>query len=481
MDKTRIQKIVSTLILIISLIVFIVGNIVNNFNVILCGVLFLVLHNIVYSLENIKENVVFFIFNINFFTLLLGRDACYMLSNEVWYNKFDSSIEKNTLLLIYISLISIRIGVMIYKLYKRKMQNNKQEECNNNDNNSNNYEKEIVIIRKFLRIAFIVTFIPSIMVTIERIIYLNQNSYVDLFVNFSSKMPFVIQKLADMNFTFFILYLTTFPSKKETLLITGIYTTYLVMTVFTGGRGKFVTKEIILIIYYVYRQYNLNEKYFTKKIIAILGIIVMALIIFLSAYNTLRNKQEIENFNPAQQFRQFFIDQGGAIDIISYAQKFKQQLPETNQNYTFGIIINVVMNKTQYIQNTNTEETAFYGNNLGATLSYFTMGNAFLRGHGLGTQYIAELYTDFSYIGVIIYNVLLGISLNIIMDIKKQKYIVLALVLSILEYLIYLPRQFAMVWTTYLLSSTIIFLITLMIIVTKMVRRKIENENTLDS
>lgn len=472
-----LQKKIKVIVLIISIILFGIGSIINSFNMMLCAIMVVLMNNIVFSLFNIKENIVFLVFNITFFTLLLSGNLISMLSNEVWYNKFDKEIEKNTLLLLYLSLICIWFGNRIYRWYKNYIEKYRKYKKIKNDF----FDEEIVGIRKFLKIMFFATLVPAIIMVIEEIIFINQNAYVDLHTKFASKIPFLIQKLANTNFTFLMLYLSTFPKRKDSLIVTGIYCIYLIATIFTGGRGSFVIGIIVFIIYYIYRQYTFKEKYINKKVIIIMGIVGIVVIIFLSSYNVWRNKATIENFNLINQFKQFFIDQSGSVNLISYVQKYKDQLPDTNKNYTFGILINVLLNNNEYISKTNTENTALYGNNLGATLSYLVMKSAFLRGHGLGTQYIAELYVDFSYAGVIVYNIILGFGLSAIMNIRKENYIGFAIGLNLISNLIYLPRQFAMGWCTYLMSSTIILSVILTFGVSRIIRRRLKYENSLDS
>lgn len=472
------RNLAELLIVIFSLILFFVGNIIDNFNMILCSILIVLINNVCFSIFDIKRNIVFIIFNITFFTLLLGKYFFGMISNEIWYNKFDEDIQKNTLLLLYISLVSILVGNKLYGIYQMMVHKYKKNIVKEEKKIN---ETKIKYIRTFLLISFLITLIPAIIETIEKIIFVYQNSYIGLHSEFKSQIPFIIQKLADTNFTFFVLYLSTFPDKKQVISVTIAYICYLILTIFTGGRGEFVLGVILIFIYFIYRQYTFDEKYINMKRAMILIIITIIMITFLGAYNVLRNRKTIENFNPIKQFIQFFIDQSNSVDIISYAQKYEEMLPSDNNNYTFGIIINKLLNRDEYILETNTEKTALYGNNLGATLSYLTMKNSFLKGHGLGTQYIAELYIDFSYVGVIMYNVILGYVLIGLINIKRENYIMFSLGLAIIYNLIYLPRQFAMTWLGYLLSSTVIAVYVLIFIIDRIIERRKKNEVIVDS
>ena len=209
-----------------------------------------------------------------------------------------------------------------------------------------------------------------------------------------------------------------------------------------------------------------------KNSLIIFVILIPIIVVGLSTYNVTRNGNAIDNFNPFSSFGKFFIDQGGSVDIISYAQKYKGQLPNTNVNYTFGPFINYAKRGTiakilrgdKNETDLSKEDVALYGNNLGATISYLAMKNRYLRGEGLGTEYIAELYIDYSYYGVIIYNFILGMLLTIIMKINYQNYIFMPFVMNLVESIIYLPRQFATAWIVNIMNVSNIVLILFILV-----------------
>lgn len=476
------------IIAIISVILFTIGFIINNNNLLLVATVLFCLFNITSSLKQVRLNINFIIFNITFFVLLLGRYFLQMLSGENYSTNFPANITKTTIILLFISLVAIYIGKNIFILVKKKFRRERQIK-----KDEKILDEKITYVRQIARIMFIITFIMAFAVVLEEAIFVQQNTYIDIYTEFETKIPSIIHKIAETNFIFLMMYLFTFPSKKETFIVVGCYIIYLVTSILTGGRATFVVGILMLFIYFIYREiYFEKERYFTKKVIAIMAIMGVVLIIFLSSYNILRNNKAIENFNPINQFKQFFIDQGGSVNIISYTQYYKDELPDTNSNYTFGPFINYfrfgtlaqILGYGQEFYDYNTKEMALYGNNLGATISYLVMPDRYVGGEGLGTQYIAEIYVDYSYIGVILYNLVLGFLLAWFNRLKKENWIGLAFSFNVLKSLIYLPRQSAMAWVVNLLSVPNILAILLVFgyseIRYKLRRRSVE-ENTLDS
>ena len=57
---------------------------------------------------------------------------------------------------------------------------------------------------------------------------------------------------------------------------------------------------------------------------------------------------------------------------------------------------------------TNSVELAIDSNSYAHNLSYLVLNKEYLKGHGIGSSYIMELYTDYGMIGVFLLSLLLG-------------------------------------------------------------------------
>ena len=122
---------------------------------------------------------------------------------------------------------------------------------------------------------------------------------------------------------------------------------------------------------------------------------------------------------------------------------------------------------------------ALYGNNLGASISYIVLGSRYLNGHGLGTQYIAELFVDFGIIGIIIFNLFIGYILTRLTYINYNSCYKFAFLLSALSGILYIPRNFATTWivnTFFSIQNWIIVIIVYMI-TNKIVKNKYNGVN----
>ena len=100
---------------------------------------------------------------------------------------------------------------------------------------------------------------------------------------------------------------------------------------------------------------------------------------------------------------------------------------------------------------------------------------------------MAEVYADFSYWGVMIYNLLLGMILMALTNIRKENWIGMTYSFFIISMVIYLPRQPALAWVVNLLSIPNILSIILIYLLaffyskkSKMLEMEQLNEDSLD-
>lgn len=479
-------KTTKIILFLLHLIPFIIGYCTKSFNLMMFSIIFIWLINIIDSIKNIEKNIFYLFFLITFFTLLLGKNVIGFFDGTPWYTSYDTNIELITHLLLYISLLALDIGKLFANNYFAKI-NAKPKNITSNSKLSD-------YIEKYALLVFFITFIPTIALTVEKIIFVKQNSYLEFYTSFDSVFPSFFEKLSQLNFSSLILFLILFPKFSKVVKILCLYGFYLVLTIFTGSRTDFVVNVLIVLVYLIYSDRKEIYKIFNKKIIAILAVVTVFGISFLSAFNSIRNGYEVENYDMYFQVKQFFIDQSNSLNVIKNAVKFKDDLPSTNVNYTFGPFISYynyskvfsLFRKDKRVNECemNTVDCALYCNNFGQTISYLALGDKYLEGHGLGTQYIAELYVDFGYAAVFVFNLALGILLILFAKVEKSNIILLSYIFILFSKIIYIPRSFALEWVLYLLSIPNLVLICLPKVFEKYFyknRNEVINEDIMDS
>ena len=106
-----------------------------------------------------------------------------------------------------------------------------------------------------------------------------------------------------------------------------------------------------------------------------------------------------------------------------------------------------------------TEEYAMTMHSYAHTISYFIFPDQYLLGHGKGSSYIAEVYLDFGYLGIIICNFIYGIFLAGIYKLRQAKPLIIAIAFIALRILFYVPRGPMISPVSYVLNLTTIAVI----------------------
>lgn len=460
--------------ILISIILFVIGYYFNQFNIILSSILILILNNIIYIIKDLGNRAVFFFFNLSFFTFLIGGIFFEMLSGQSWWVDYSTEVNLHVLLSIFLSLFSLFMGMVM------------SEYVNKGKKSKNNFKQRIkalenINIQKTSKVMFYLTYIVLIITLLEKSLYVLQNGYVSLYTDYATHLPSFILKIAETNKIFLFIYLSTLPKKKDARNVVLLNLAYLILTIFTGVRNTFVVGLFVLLTYAIFRDAKFSEidvKWIGKyeKIVIIVGL--PFLIAFLNLYGSIRSNATVQDFSFFDQIINFFKTQGASINVLYYGKEYENLLPTTNTSYTFGPLITYFTRGTfasivtglDQIKN-NTVEMAIYGNNFGATITYLVNPQYYLSGGGLGTQYIAELYADFGYLGIIIFNFILGCIFIWIPRVAFNKWWTFAIGISICYDIYLMPRSFALTFIGTFMSLTTWLPIILVVLITKFINK----------
>lgn len=428
-------KLKSNMILLLALLysVVIISTIYNEASFGLMLVLLLWLYLFILAVNNIKRSIGLFCFLIAFFVFLLGREICFQyLSVEVYY-KYLEKENAFTYVCLGVSLIGIFIGTNL-KSVKNKRVSKIEENVS-----SQNIQRVTEYLFIFCYIFLMISVLAQI-VLVRRIGYLA--SYTDEAV---SNVPGFINYIAAFTPVIFCIFLATCPTKKRALLPMGMYEIYAVLTVFTGKRYPFIAISMLILIYMTIR--NRSEKgWINKKLIYLLIISLPVLLVFMAAYDSIRIGEAFKFTNLKSTIIDFFDSQGGSVNVIKRVKYYENDLKDlfltSFENTRTALFSNVIMRRltgvTVYYG--NSIERAMKGNSLMHRLSYYSYGNAYLAGRGVGSCYIAELYHDFGYLGILLGSVFYGWLIQKISNLKFSHYIRDGILLATMYYLLLAPR-----------------------------------------
>lgn len=251
---------------------------------------------------------------------------------------------------------------------------------------------------------------------VEKSIFVFNNGYFELYADFESQLPSVIHKLSSLYTPLFMLYLATFPSKQEARGALWLYFFIALISLTTGSRTAFMLALVFLLFYFCLRNVvNPDEPWLSRKAVIALACVVPLILVGMFMIDFIRADREMEDAGIADMFINFFYQQGTSAQVIGLTYEYRDLLDDGRifsfgqiiDNFNKNIIFKLMGTAVEY--RPQTEEMALYGHSLANTLSNLHMHNSFLTGVGLGSSYIAEVWHDFGFIGLLLWNMMYGI------------------------------------------------------------------------
>lgn len=472
-------------ILMTSMLCFLVGVIFQENNIMLIAVLFIFSHNILYSVWDFYKRIVFFSFNITFFIFLLGRIVVTTLFN---YKTINSGIlglafkeEKVTIIItacIYLALLGIYAGYTQIQKFDLSFLKVKKEL-------SGNY---LASLRIFSLIFFYLCTILRYFNIYEMRNIAELEGYYESFSTFTSSLPPVLSEVSGMFDVAFFVYLSTFPLKRKSYFPILLYLGEGLFSALAGRRSVLILNLLIIFIYYCVRNVRSLEKSESKwlsKFEWIIGLVVFPiLIVFMSIIGNKRsNRSTISSTGFFDSILDFFHSQGISANVIGYTEMYKDSIPK-DKLYTFGPLFEFVDNNL--IRPINglpqlwgqTKERALEGHLFTHTISFLIMPVLYLKGVGYGSSYIAELYNDFSFIGVFLGSIVYGIILYVLYYIlNNSNFILVTFSLIMIRSILFAPRAAVLSFIVSALSLTNIIALLIILIGSKFLHIIVKNKS----
>nr|WP_317282142.1 O-antigen polysaccharide polymerase Wzy family protein [uncultured Sellimonas sp.] len=373
---------------------------------------------LVYVVQDYNNRIVLGAFIGTFFIFLLGAYVCYQYlhyDNDVVL--FNSEIMKHIYFTLNLALISVWIG---FAFAEKKSKNRKKNEANEQMTSYSN------IVKRLSKWGYFLCYLPYIAVLLEKVVYVGGSGYTGVYLGYNSSFPYIIRLLANMAPMMLFIFLSTLPTKKECKIPLLLYILYLGVSLGSGQRSDFVIGILVIGIYYFFRNTlsNNGEKWITKKEILLVVILGPILLLFLNFYGNIRFG---ENQSSENAILDIFTSQGVSVSVIGYERVYANSIPDSKL-YSIGGIIDflkynpVSSSLFHFVEYTGQNaERALNGNSMAHIISYFVLPFNYNLGRGLGSCYLAELFHDFGYIGVILGNILYGIVIKSCSNFNKYK------------------------------------------------------------
>lgn len=439
--------------LILAVGLFAGGYLLNNFNVMLCGVMALFLGNVFYCFTEIRSHILLFVFHITIFVFLLDRPFISMLRGEVWWYP-SVAFSLNVL---FLSLIFLQLGAAAgNRILKKKLQAVAQVKSVNSP-----YQMNFRIALQVVSLAFFaLTMLFYLMVELEKLQFMQGREYEELYSLFESQLPSFVHTLAAMMKYSLCIFLATLPSKRMAFVPLAFFLISAVPSLLTGVRNPIVLNALFILVYYILRDVLENgSRWLGKAEKACLILVAPVALVFLSAYNYIRAGEKT-SMGVFDSVVDLFYKQGVSFDVLGIGYESLPNLPDVvPKNYTFGPFTDYFFHNTlaqrlfgaMDLGSGNSVDRAVYGSSFSHSMSYVARDD-YLQGHGWGSSYLLETYADWGYLGVIIASFLFGLVMLLMMLAIRKGIMARTITLVGLTSLYFVPRAETTGWLLFLVT-----------------------------
>lgn len=442
-----------------------------------CGALFSMLE-ISRSMRRLKNEIAYTLFLCSFFIFLQGRFLVNLAVDGELCQEFNSEITLHIMFSLMLSLIALSVTYSISSHFSWiGGAENGQTSSRSNDADQNDLELKVSLLLFYGSALF------AILSQIDAILFVRDFTYVEYYLSYSSHLPRVLQVFANMYNPLFLLYLCMYPAKDKVRNPFLVYLLISLLTLAAGDRGGAIQNISILLVYCLWREGNSEVKWVSRKLLVVVFVLSPLIMALLSLFVHFREGIDVGQMTISAQLQRFLSIAGRSANVLGYAIEYKDWLPLNH--YTFGGLIDYVVYNpiSSFFFGTvrprpQTVEFAMSMHSFDSALSLFVYPQTYFNGHGIGSSYIAEVYHDYGYFGVIAINVVYAILLDGYKRFLCAGSSCKTMTLLIIRSLFYAPRGPALIFLTNLLNITTIAAFILHSLLRRAVRRPVQREKT---
>lgn len=463
LNKTKnIRKFIRYILFLLSFFFFPIGWIFENFNIMLLSVVLLYIQGVLYCAENIRKRIYVFVFYITIYVFLLSRPTIAWMNQEIWWKKKSVEGMKFALFSLLLTMLFLQAGALFV------------EQCENVEKKEKKQRDKIKFTRNLQIISKIIFYISILfyfVIELEKLFYMRGKMYVEYYVSFQSVMPGIIHLIASFMVYSLCVFLATLPQKKNAVVPLGLYFLSAVPSLMIGIRNPIMLRALFILLYFLMRDFIENKRKWVGRLEKIVLIIMIPVtLVFMSVYSSWRSGETVGETAMGELFVDFFYKQGVTFNVLAIGYDSIPYLPNRQfRNYTFGGFLDSILHGrvaqrffgAEALDGGNNINNALLSNRFAHNMSYVAKGEKYLEGEGWGSSYLLETYTDYGYLGIIIFSFILGAVLIWGISIWKKNTLVLTIWLATLTQLFFMPRSGATECIEFLLAPSFWALIAL--------------------
>lgn len=301
-------------------------------------------------------------------------------------------------------------------------------------------EEQRVWISRIAFLFFLVGTTAVLMEHAEKILFRQTNSYEALYSQFRTSLPFVVIGFAEVSTAFLVLFLAVSRSVRLSFLALAVYVASSAPLLLVGVRAEFsraMLFALFLAFTLVKDRLSLSKK---RKLRLAAGALILGSLLLASLYTIGLQRTGQERLDPTYPFLLDFVyGQGVSYQTLTAGQEMIERPPFRDKDYAFGPFLDQYVNDLP--GNPYSLEYIEKGDSMAADLGYYLLGEAeYLKGRGMGSSFIIEMYSDFGHGGVLLFSLFLGTLLGSLSHLSWCNVLIDAVKIRLLIDIFYIPR-----------------------------------------
>ncbi|QIM21559.1 O-antigen polysaccharide polymerase Wzy [Phycicoccus sp. HDW14] len=190
------------------------------------------------------------------------------------------------------------------------------------------------------------------------------------------------------------------------------------MALFSGQRTELVLSVTVVLVYLSYRSATdpSGRRWVGRRLLWVAAgaiPVVLGLLALVGRTRTLQARQAEGLFGPLWDT---VYAQSSSLEVIGYGYVYRAQVPD--HLYSLGHLVDLLGRRLPGLVGLGdgalsgqSVERAEQSGLFGQLISYRVLGGEYLKGRGIGSSYVAELWADAGYVGVLVGSIVLGVVL----------------------------------------------------------------------
>ena len=406
--------------------------------------------NGVYACRNVGNRLVFGVFHGMLFLFLLGRPLIEILWTDDWIQEeiqtfyFDEQGMVQAFSCIALSMVCLRLGACLgERLGNREMiPHGKALDS-----------AELQVIRVWTLAVFAAAAVCEAVFEGEKVLFIRAHSYLEYYTTYVSQLPYGIYAGSTFMEYAACIYLATLPGRRGSWTVCGIMALTALPMFLMGNRAVLMLKLVFLFVYLVFREtLSHNGKWFGKWHCLVLAAALPGMMVLMNLINYTRADSVMTAVGIVDILLDFVRKQGVTFSWLYAGCTIIDQLRALCPvSYTFspfleyigsGMIASKLFGAAPLPA--DLVRRALASHTLGDKLSYLVLGEAkYMAGHGTGTTYLLEVFSDFGFAGVGIFSLLLGTAMTAAWIWARKRFSARIGMLCAAQTLFFMPRSSA--------------------------------------